>query len=558
MPLKSHYHCDIPLVDLPTHVFGGPSSPLPKNKSFIDAERPERYYLSYEDFRLWSKRVALGFQRAGLRQGDRVLLYSGNSIFFPVVMMGVIMAGGVFTGANPSYVARELAYQLQDSGARFLICAEGSLPTGLEAAKSVGMDKSNIFVFDAGYDTFDEVGKSVDGIRHWSHFIASAKEGASLAWEKLTTPEELNRTVALNYSSGTTGVPKGVMITHHNFVAHTEEVLYITSLHPDHEAMKSRSAWICFVPMYHAMGQALFAISGPTRQIPIYIMQKFDFLKFLEYIQRYRITDLGLVPPVVLLMAKHPATRKFDLSSVERVVSGAAPLGREVSIAFENLFPNGKVNVKQGWGMTETTCTVTTFHPLARSDSASIGQLMPNCEAKIVDEAGNEVAQGERGEIWVHAPQVMKGYWNKPEATAETLTADGWLKTGDIAYADAEGYLFIVDRKKELIKVKGNQVAPAELEALLLDHPAIADVAVIGVPAPDNELEEQPRAYVVRSPGTNASADDVAQFIAQRVARHKRLTGGVRFVEAIPKNPSGKILRNELKELVKRERMAKL
>ncbi|KAK8163678.1 4-coumarate-CoA ligase 2 [Phyllosticta citrichinensis] len=558
MPLKSHYHCDIPLVDLPTHVFGGPSSPLPKNKSFIDAERPERYYLSYEDFRLWSKRVALGFQRAGLRQGDRVLLYSGNSIFFPVVMMGVIMAGGVFTGANPSYVARELAYQLQDSGARFLICAEGSLPTGLEAAKSVGMDKSNIFVFDAGYDTFDEVGKSVDGIRHWSHFIASAKEGASFAWEKLTTPEELNRTVALNYSSGTTGVPKGVMITHHNFVAHTEEVLYITSLHPDHEAMKSRSAWICFVPMYHAMGQALFAISGPTRQIPIYIMQKFDFLKFLEYIQRYRITDLGLVPPVVLLMAKHPATRKFDLSSVERVVSGAAPLGREVSIAFENLFPNGKVNVKQGWGMTETTCTVTTFHPLARSDSASIGQLMPNCEAKIVDEAGNEVAQGERGEIWVHAPQVMKGYWNKPEATAETLTADGWLKTGDIAYADAEGYLFIVDRKKELIKVKGNQVAPAELEALLLDHPAIADVAVIGVPAPDNELEEQPRAYVVRSPGTNASADDVAQFIAQRVARHKRLTGGVRFVEAIPKNPSGKILRNELKELVKRERMAKL
>ncbi|KAK7509791.1 4-coumarate-CoA ligase 2 [Phyllosticta citriasiana] len=558
MPLKSLYHCDIPRVDLPTHVFGGPSSPLPNNKSFIDAERPERYYLSYESFRLWSKRVALGFQRAGLKQGERVLLYSGNSIFFPVVMMGVVMAGGVFTGANPSYVARELAYQLQDSGARFLICAEGSLSTGLEAAKSIGMDKSNIFVFDAGYDTFDEVGKSVDGIRHWSHFIAPAKDGKSFAWEKLTTPEELDRIVALNYSSGTTGVPKGVMLTHYNFVAHTEEVLYMTSLHPDHEAMKSRSAWICFVPMYHAMGQALFAISGPTRQIPIYIMQKFDFVKFLEYIQRYRITDLGLVPPVVLLMAKHPATRKFDLSSIERVSSGAAPLGREVSVAFEALFPKGKVNIKQGWGMTETTCTVSAFHPLAVSTSASIGQLMPNCEAKFVDEAGNEVPQGERGEIWVRAPQVMKGYWNKPEATAETLTADGWLKTGDIAYADAGGYLFIVDRKKELIKVKGNQVAPAELEALLLDHPAVADAAIIGVPAPDNELEEQPRAYVVRSPGATASADDMLQFIAQRVARHKRLTGGVRFVEAIPKNPSGKILRKELKELGKRERMAKL
>ncbi|KAK8232462.1 hypothetical protein IWZ00DRAFT_300296 [Phyllosticta capitalensis] len=557
MPLKSLYHCDIPLVDLPTHVFGGPTSPLPGNKSFIDAERPERYYLTYEDFRLWSKRVALGFRRAGLKQGDRVLLFSGNSIFFPVVMMGVIMAGGVFTGANPSYVARELAYQIQDSGARFLICADGSLSTGLEAAKSIGMDKSNIFVFDAGYDTFDEVGKPVDGIRHWSHFIASAEDAQSFAWEKLTTSEDLDRTVALNYSSGTTGVPKGVMITHHNFVAHTEEVLYMTHLHPDYEAMKARSAWICFVPMYHAMGQALFAISGPTRQIPIYIMQKFDFVKFLGYIQKYRITDLGLVPPVVLLMAKHPATRKFDLGSVERVACGAAPLGREVSVAFEKLWPEGHMNVKQGWGMTETTCTVSAFHPLAHNTSASIGQLMPNCEAKIVDDAGNEVPQGARGEIWVHAPQVMKGYWNKPEATAETLTPDRWLKTGDIAYVDEEGYLFIVDRKKELIKVKGNQVAPAELEALLLDHPAVADVAVIGVPDPSNELEEQPRAYVVRS-SPSATEDDLLAFIAQRVARHKRLTGGVRFVEAIPKNPSGKILRKELKAIAKREMGAKL
>jgi 4-coumarate--CoA ligase len=212
-------------------------------------------------------------------------------------------------------------------------------------------------------------------------------------------------------------------------------------------------------------------------------MPKFDFLEMLQYVQKYRITDLVLVPPVVVAMAKHPATKKFDLSSVESVGSGAAPLGKEVSEEFERLWSTGQVNVKQGWGMTELTCSATSFHPNKRSTSFSVGEMLANCEAKIVlDEAGTiEAPQGERGEIWVRGPNVMKGYWKKPEATKETITEDGWLKTGDVAYVDKGGDIFIVDRKKELIKVKGLQVAPAELEAILLDHPEVQDVAVIGI-----------------------------------------------------------------------------
>lgn len=284
-----------------------------------------------------------------------------------------------------------------------------------------------------------------------------------------------------------------------------------------------------------AMAQTIFGVNALKENIPVYVMSKFDFIQMLEYTQKYRITFLILVPPVVVAMAKHPITKKFDLSSVEHVGSGAAPLGREVCVELEKLWPENRINVKQGWGMTEITCSALGWHPEEYSDSFSVGELNANCEAKIMDDDGlKEVLQGERGEIWVKAPNVMKGYWNRPDATRETLTPDGWLKTGDIAYVDRNGKFFIVDRKKELIKVKGNQVAPAELEALLLDHDAIADVAVIGVTIAH---DEHPRAYVVLKEGAKVTEKDVQDWLSKLVTRTKRLTGGVRFVDAIPKNP---------------------
>ena len=227
-------------------------------------------------------------------------------------------------------------------------------------------------------------------------------------------------------------------------------------------------------------------------------------------------------------------------------------LGQEFETLWEGKKPPGKeVNVRQGWGMTEGTCTLTHFDPSRMSLSNSVGEPIANVELRFMNEDGTvEIPQGERGEIWVKAPNVMKGYWKNEQATKDTMTPDRWLKTGDIGYVDEEGLVYIVDRKKELIKVKGNQVAPAELEALLLDHPAIADAAIIGVPHGEDEA---PRAYVRLNAGASASAEEIQSFVQKRVSKHKQLIGGVRFIDEIPKNPSGKILRKFLREKAAKE-----
>lgn len=376
-------------------------------------------------------------------------MFSSNTFFTPVLIHGTIMAGGVFSGANPTFVARELAYQLTDSGALFLIASEGTLDTAREAAKQAGVGEDRIFVFDDGTATLQGTGKGVGNVRHWTTLVADEATGSKFKWEELKSPEELNRTVALNYSSGTTGVPKGVMITHANYVANCTQTEYVSALDPEYENKVKKAKALCYLPMYHAMAQSIFGVSMPMRGIPVYIMSKFDFLKMLEYVQKFQITGLALVPPIAVALAKHPSVKDYDLSSVETVACGAAPLGREVSIEVEKLWPDGKVNLKQGWGMTELTCTATGWEYSQRSESFSIGELMPNCHAKIMNvDSTAEVPQGERGEIWIKGPTVMKGYWRKPEATQETITEDGWLKTGDIAYIDKEGHLFIVDRKK--------------------------------------------------------------------------------------------------------------
>lgn len=447
MPWKSRWHIDIPTVSLPTYLFGAQDDTLEDKPIILDAEKPS-YYLSNQSYREWSKRLAAGLQARGFQDGDRLLLFSGNTIFFPTVLLGTIMAGGIFSGANPTYVARELAYQLQDTGAKFLITAEGSLDTALEAAKSIGFPKDKIFSFDGGYDTFDGKGKPTRDIQHWSSLLASPSEGARYRWQEFNTPAQMQQTVVLNYSSGTTGVPKGVEITHLNYVSNCMQTDYVSTFEPDHEAVVARSRGLSMLPMYHAYGQTVHCVSAPRKNIPIYVMQKFDFGKMLKYIQEYRITGLTLVPPIVVALAKRPEVRHFDLSSVESAGCGAAPLGQEPQKEFEGLWPAGQVNLKQGWGMTEITCSACGMEPSAVAVDATVGELNPNVEAMIVGDDGKEVGVGERGEFLVRAPNVMKGYWQKPEATKETLTDDGWLKTGDIAYRNAEGFIYIVDRKK--------------------------------------------------------------------------------------------------------------
>ncbi|KAK2748046.1 hypothetical protein FQN55_004595 [Onygenales sp. PD_40] len=550
MPLKSRWSIPIPDASLPTVIFKSPIAPLSKTRRcFSDASHPDTRFFSRHDYRLWCQRFAAGLRKSGLKTGDRVLLFSSNDLFFPVAFMGIIMAGGVFTGANPTYTPRELAYQLKDSGATYLLCAEGSLDTGITAAESIGMSKDKIFVFNGAL--FEGKGQAVKGCRHWVELMASAAEGSNFAWDPLTGPGESGRTLALNYSSGTTGVPKGVQITHRNYVANTLQFNHSAYLRSDWEERQREARWLCFLPMYHAMAQNIFIASSLMREIPVYIMAKFDFIQLLESLQKFRITDLTVVPPIAVALAKHPIVKKYDLSSILAVGCGAAPLGREVSEELESLFPAGKLNVRQGWGMTETTCSILGWDPNHTGTSASVGELNPNCEARIMASDGaTELGRNERGEIWVRGPNIMKGYWNRPDATKETVTEDGWLKTGDIGYVDDTGKFYIVDRIKELIKVKGNQVAPAELEAILLEHPAVADAAVIGV---TKDGEEYPRAYITVAPGKSVTADEIVNFIKERVTPTKRITGGVIFIDAIPKNPSGKILRKLLRDQANEE-----
>ncbi|KAJ0356017.1 hypothetical protein COL154_001539 [Colletotrichum chrysophilum] len=557
MPIKSRWSEPIPNCSLQKWIFGSSSAPLSDRKAFYDADRPETHYLTFTDYRLVAKQIAIGLQKAGLKPGDRVLLFSGNNLFFPVIFIGVLMAGGIFTGANPTFVPRELAYQLKDSGAVFMVAAEGSLDTALAAAKEVQMPASNVFVFDTTIPGSSQPEKPArGGARHWTELIAPKAQAEKFEW--VEPADARTTTCCLNYSSGTTGVPKGVEITHYSYVANGCGVVKVSALEEDHEASIARSVGLCFLPLYHAYAQTYFVANFAKQGIPVYIMTGFDFVKMLTYIQRYRVTQLVSVPPILVALTKHPITAKFDLSSLESVGSGAAPLAEDVARQAEKLLKKPDLIVRQGWGMTEVTCTAMTWDPSRLVRSSSVGELMPNYMAKLVDESGKEITEPKvPGELLVTGPTVMRGYWRNPKATQETIDTDSegnrWLRTGDIAYVDefkTGGLFYIVDRKKELIKVKGNQVAPAELEALLLERPDIADVAVIGVTI---NGEEFPRAYVVRSPGTNTSGEEIAKWLEERVAKHKRLRGGVAFTDVIPKNPSGKILRKILREQAKEE-----
>jgi 4-coumarate--CoA ligase len=247
MPIKSRWTTTIPEVSLPTYLFGSSKAPLPDKPLIMDARSPDQHYLSYSSFRLWSQRFAVGLKRAGLQEGDRVLLFSGNTIFFPVVILGTVMAGGIFTGANPTYVARELAFQLSESGSKFLITAEDSLDTALEAAKEIGMDESHIFVFDDGIATHENRGQDRGRVRHWSALLSDELSARQYEWKELSPAELRDTIVALNFSSGTTGRPKGVEITHYNYVSNTVQIAFQSRLDPQYEEKKAKERLLCFL-----------------------------------------------------------------------------------------------------------------------------------------------------------------------------------------------------------------------------------------------------------------------------------------------------------------------
>jgi acyl-CoA synthetase (AMP-forming)/AMP-acid ligase II len=345
--------------------------------------------------------------------------------------------------------------------------------------------------------------------------------------------------VVILSSSGTTGLPKSVQLTHFNLVALVCQVAALEGIGEDDPLPG-------YLPFFHIFGVGLtlnLALAQGARSI---LMPRFELVPFLRAVQDHRMTHVYIVPPIALALAKQPVVDDYDLSSLKTILCGAAPLGEEVARACETRLG---CRVKQGYGMTETGPTH--WSP-DDSDPAKIGRVgpcTPNTECKIVDVlTGGELGEGEEGEIWVRTPAMMKGYRNRPDETARTIDVDGWLRTGDIGSVDIDGYLTVVDRLKDLIKYKAHQIAPAELEAVLLAHPAVADAAVI--PSPDDEAGEVPKAFVVLK--SEASADDLMAFVATRVAPYKKVRR-MEFVAQIPKSSTGKILR---RMLVERERAA--
>ena len=456
-----------------------------------------------------------GLQARGLGPGSTIALMSPNIPEFAIVFHGAAVAGVAVSTINPTYTAEEVAFQLKDSGAELLITIAMFADTATAAAAEAGDPEVLI------------IGDPPEGLASFTTLMA-----APIAQVEVDTADHV---VVLPYSSGTTGFPKGVMLTHRNLVSNLVQVEPALDV-------KDGEVVLAVLPFFHIYGMQVMMNFFLSHGATIVTVPRFDLEQCLGLIQERKITRFFVVPPIVLALAKHPLVDQYDLSSLTQLFSGAAPLSAELA---QEAASRVGAEVVQGYGMTELS-PVTHLTAMGGFKPGTCGVTTPNTECRIVDpDTGEDQPVGGVGELWVRGPQVMKGYLNNADATASTIDTDGWLHTGDIAVIDEDGHMTIVDRLKELIKYKGFQVAPAELEALLLTHPSVADAAVIGVP--DDEAGEHPRAFIVLKPDAQMTADDVTAFTLEHLA-HYKVVHDVVFTDQIPKSASGKILRRMLRD----------
>lgn len=509
MPIFTSPHADVALRDqsITERVFEGLED---RPDEVVLTDGPTGRSLTAAAFMDQVQRLAGGLKARGLGHGATVALMAPNMPEYCIVFHAVAYAGGTITTLNPTYTAPEVRHQLNDSGADILVTVSTFKDTAQEAITDTKVTEI-VVIGEASFD--------------------------ALMGEPLTAqvPVDLDtHTVVLPYSSGTTGLPKGVMLSHRNLVVNVDQII---------AGGDFRRGEVCagFLPFFHIYGMTVVMNVHLAGGGAVVTMPRFDLELFLQISQDHKARRMWIVPPVALALAKHPMVDDYDLSALEQVFSGAAPMGADLSEAVGK-----RLNCisLQGYGMTELS-PVSHITPATANRPGSSGLVVPNAACRIVDiETGADLGPDQEGELWIKGPLVMQGYLNNPTATAESIVDDGWLRTGDIARIDADGYMFIVDRLKELIKYKGFQIAPAELEATLVAIEGITDAAVIG--KPDPEAGELPIAFVVCADG-GPTADQINAHFAATLAPYKQLHA-IHMVDEIPKSASGKILRRLLRD----------
>ncbi len=514
---------EIPDLSVYDYLFGSLTSEDAARTALIDPATGAE--TSYGALKAQIDLFAGALAARGVGVGTTLGLLCPNVPAFATVFHGILRAGATVTTINSLYTPGEIEKQLRDAGATWLVTVSPLLPQAQAAAEAVGIPHERVIVLDGA-----------DGHPNLRELLTEGSPAPEVRFDTAT------HVAVLPYSSGTTGIPKGVMLSHRNLVANVEQSRVNIDL-------RDSDRVLAVLPFFHIYGMTVLLNLALRQRASLVTMPKFDLVEFLTNIQNFGCTYLYIAPPIAVALAKHPIVEQFDISTVHTVFSGAAPLdGETAEIAGRRIH----ARMLQGYGMSELS-PVSHAMPYQRDDVpvSSVGTLLPNQECKLVDtETGEEITElgpdgvTAPGEIWVRGPNVMLGYLNKPDATTETLDAEGFLHTGDVGVYHEGGYFSIVDRVKELIKYKGYQIAPAELEALLLSHPKIMDAAVIGVL--DEDRQEITKAFIVAAPDAGLTDAEVMAVVADNVAPHKKVRR-VEFIDAIPKSASGKILRKDLR-----------
>lgn len=555
MPTKSSFpDVTIPDVDIWGLMFDR------KDRDFADdtviyrsATNPARKY-TYAEVKSAATQFGEGLCNLWDWQRDEVLsIYAPNDIDIGPIIFGVFFAGGIVSPANPGYSADEVGFQLKNSDSKAIVTTTAFLAAATKAAHAAGIALDRILL----------LGEDEDQTSRFRHWTSIRKTSGAQRFRRRKAKDPRKDLAFLVYSSGTTGLPKGVMLSHSNIVSDLTQIQH--SIGPSYQSGQDKILGV--LPFFHIYGLTGLVHQPLHRGIELIVMPAFDLKLFLNTIQTHKITFIYVAPPVIVRLARDEMVAQYDLRSVKMLTSGAAPLTKEL---VDAVYKKHSIRINQAYGLSETS-PMTHTQPWNEWETSmgSVGKMFPNMLARYVSAQGKELGPGETGELWLAGPNIFQGYWKNEAATrdaVEVIDGHRWFKTGDVGFQDEQHNFYITDRVKELIKYKGFQVAPAELEGKLMDHPLVNDVAVIGVEDPEQHTEV-PRAYIVHAklgkeaghlktgvPTTGAArkdAQEIIEWTAGKVANHKRLRGGIRFVDEIPKSASGKILRRVLKERVK-------